>query len=188
MPNIDDLINTVINDGTDANDAIEDLISAVSEIKIGARVIVADSKCEYWGVIGDVIEIVEEYDEFSDADMLMAKVKVLRPMVQRSISMVGYPINSTDETTASDIGAEIVVPVDHLRCMTDPNGVVIKNIRAGGVNETEGRGTCYIDKERGRFVLIDVRTGNKWANEFFKSEDEAKEFAKKNTITIIDKK
>lgn len=133
MPtNIDDLINNVINNVTDANDAIEDMISEVNEIRIGGRVIVADSKSPYWNVIGDVISIEQAYDEFSDADMLMAKVKVLRPMVQRSISMVGYPINSTNMGTQSDAGSEIVVPVDHLRCMTNPNGVVIKNLRAGG--------------------------------------------------------
>ena len=42
----------------------------------------------------------------------------------------------------------------------------------------------YILKQKNRFVVIDKRTDLKWANEFFKTEDEAIEFCNQNNLKI----
>ena len=42
----------------------------------------------------------------------------------------------------------------------------------------------YILKQKNRFVVIDKRTDLKWANEFFKTEDEAIEFCNKNNLKL----
>ena len=42
----------------------------------------------------------------------------------------------------------------------------------------------YLDKQRKKTVLISERTGQKWANEYFSTEAEAREFAKDNNLII----
>lgn len=42
----------------------------------------------------------------------------------------------------------------------------------------------YILKQKNRFVVIDKRTDLKWANEFFKTEDEAIEFCNQNNLKL----
>ena len=42
----------------------------------------------------------------------------------------------------------------------------------------------YILKQKNRFVVIDKRTDLKWANEFFKTEDEAIEFCNQNNLNL----
>lgn len=42
----------------------------------------------------------------------------------------------------------------------------------------------YILKQKNRFVVIDKRTDLKWANEFFKTENEAIEFCNQNNLKL----
>lgn len=44
--------------------------------------------------------------------------------------------------------------------------------------------SVYILKQKNRFVVIDKRTDLKWANEFFKTEDEAIEFCNQNNLKL----
>jgi hypothetical protein len=137
MPDIvDDLINNVVNNVTDPNDAIDAVLDMVNPIHVGARVIVTDTGSEYYGVIGDVIELTKDYDEMSENEVNIAKVKVIRPMVVRSTPVVtGYPINSTDPDTMADMGSEIEVPADQLALLTTPNGSSIRNTRQGAIDK-----------------------------------------------------
>ena len=131
---IDDLLNNIQNNVVDASDAVDAIIDAVNPIHTGARVIVSDTKSPYYGVIGDVIEITSAYDEKSEADMQVATVKVIRPMIVTSVPTTsGYPINSTDPSTQADMGSEIKVPADHLDILTTPDGSEVRNKRAGGI-------------------------------------------------------
>ncbi len=135
MAGIDDLINNVVNNVTDASDAVDAIVDVVNPIHVGARVIVSDTKSPYYGVIGDVIELTTEYDEKSEKDAQVAKVKVIRPVTVRSTPVTtGYPINSTDPTTQADMGSEIKVPSDHLDILTTPDGSTVRNKRAGGID------------------------------------------------------
>lgn len=53
-------------------------------------------------------------------------------------------------------------------------------------NYAEG-GEVYLDTQRRKYVLIDKRTQDRWANEFFATPEEAKAFAKQNKLKVIDK-
>lgn len=134
---VDDLINNVINNVTDPQDAIDAVLDMVTPIQIGARVIVSDVNSEYYGVIGDVINQKKGVDDRSGDEIQVSIVKVIRPMLVRSTPVVtGYPINSTDPATQADMGSEIEVPSSHLALLTSPNGSSVRNTGQGASSFT----------------------------------------------------
>jgi len=45
-------------------------------------------------------------------------------------------------------------------------------------------GRVYTTTERGKVVLVDMATGRKWANEYFKDVPEARDFCTQNNLTL----
>lgn len=125
---VDDLINNVINNVTDPQDAIDAVLDMVTPIQIGARVIVSDVNSEYYGVIGDVINQKKGVDDRSGDEIQVSIVKVIRPML--------VPQNSTDPATQADMGSEIEVPSSHLALLTSPNGSSVRNTGQGASSFT----------------------------------------------------
>jgi hypothetical protein len=51
-------------------------------------------------------------------------------------------------------------------------------------SKLSGTWKVYIKPYRNQYILIDQETGNKWANEFFKTRTEAVSFIKQNKLTL----
>jgi hypothetical protein len=103
-------------------------------------------------------------------------------------------IHSTISQVCEKLKASKIEYIDNLN-LTSEFKIKCKDIIAGakvrlrteylaGFSDTE----VYLDVHRKKHVLIDTRTNQRWANEFFKSADEAKEFAKQNKREIVDKR
>lgn len=62
---------------------------------------------------------------------------------------------------------------------------MVKSVKKTGKPAKKPIQQVYVSKERNKIVLIDVKTNNRWANEFFDKIDEALEFANQNKLQIV---
>lgn len=69
---------------------------------------------------------------------------------------------------------------------TDIKKQIKESISEYHTSSSPSRGKVYITTQRRKFVLIDPATKERWANEYFSTMDEAKNFAKQNNIEVID--